>query len=61
MENIKNITPEELERAAKEAQRKYNKEWQQNNRDKVREYHHRYWLKKAAQLLEERQALNDHN
>lgn len=32
------------------AQRAYQREWRKKNRDKVREYNERYWLKRAKQL-----------
>lgn len=38
-----------MSKAAREAQRQYNREWRKANRDKVREYNERYWMKKAAQ------------
>ena len=39
----KNLSPE-----AKEARRKYHKEWAAKNPDKVRENNRRYWERKAA-------------
>lgn len=33
---------------AKEARRKYRREWQRNNPEKVREYQEKYWNKRAA-------------
>lgn len=39
-----------LEEKAKELQREYMREWRQRNKDKVKQYRERYWLKKAKQL-----------
>lgn len=36
-----------LSRAAKEARREYQRNWQRNNKDKVRAAQNRYWEKKA--------------
>lgn len=38
-----------LSRAAKEARREYQRNWQRNNKDKVRAAQNRYWEKKAQQ------------
>lgn len=35
--------------AAKEARRAYKRAWNEKNRDKVKEYQHRYWNKKAQE------------
>ena len=40
---------------AREARRKYQREYKRNNPDKVRAYVERYWTKKAAKLKEERE------
>lgn len=40
---------EELSQEAKEARRKYHREWTAKNPDKVKEITHRYWERKAAQ------------
>lgn len=37
-----------LTEKAKEARRKYAREWRKNNPDKVKEHTERYWTKKAA-------------
>lgn len=39
-------------RQAKNLRREYLKEWRAKNKDKVKEYNQRYWLKKAAELQE---------
>lgn len=41
--------------AAKEAMRSYKRDWQRRNKDKVKSYQERYWMKKAA----ERQEVNN--
>lgn len=35
--------------AAKEARKLYKRQWQRNNRDKVKGYQEKYWERKAAQ------------
>ena len=35
--------------AAREAKRKYERDWRKNNPDKVREKNRRYWEKKARE------------
>lgn len=37
-----------MNEAAKEARRAYIREWQRNNKDKVRAAQERYWMRKAA-------------
>lgn len=37
------------ERAAIEARRAYKRAWNAKNKKKLREYNHRYWLKRAAE------------
>ena len=44
-----NILTEE----AKELKRKYHREWQRANKEKVKEYNNRYWLKKAEVLKDQ--------
>lgn len=34
---------------AKEARRAYKRQWQKENRDKIRRYQEKYWEKKAAE------------
>ena len=43
------MTERELE-LLKEARREYKKKWRQQNPDKVKAAHDRYWLKKAAEM-----------
>ena len=38
---------------AREINRIYQKEWRAKNKEKVKEYNQRYWLKKAAELQKE--------
>lgn len=38
---------------AREAQRKYQREWRAKNRDKVRQHNQNYWKKKAEQQIKE--------
>lgn len=33
--------------------KEYNRTWRNNNKDKVKDAHNRYWLKKAKELLNE--------
>lgn len=40
----------ELSEQAKALKRKYHREWQRNNKEKVRNYKVRYWEKKAKEL-----------
>lgn len=40
------------ENVAKEISKAYQREWRAKNKDKVKEYNQRYWLKKAAELQE---------
>ena len=50
----------EIEDKGAEIRRNYIREWRRNNRDKVREYNHRYWLRKAekeAGLHEQKEAV----
>ena len=43
-----------MNEAAKEARRKYLREWQRNNKDKLKVYMARYWEKKAIEMREEK-------
>lgn len=43
------------ELTAREINRIYQKEWRAKNKDKVKEYNQRYWLKKAEELQKEQQ------
>mgnify|MGYP006908810504 CR=1 FL=1 len=43
---------EELEKIAKEIRNKQAREWRAKNKDKVKEINHRYWLKKAREIIE---------
>ncbi len=43
---------DEIEKKAKELQAKYHREWRAKNKDKVAAINERYWLKKAAALIE---------
>lgn len=42
-----------LTEQAKAARRKYKREWQRKNKDKVKEYQRRYWEKKATRAAAE--------
>lgn len=35
---------------AAELRRKYHREWRRKNKEKVAEYNHNYWMKKAKEL-----------
>ena len=41
---------------ARAAINRYNREWRSKNRERVREYNHRYWIKRA---LREKEAAQD--
>lgn len=43
----------ELSDKARELKRKYHREWQRANKDKVKEYNIRMWNKKVKELEEE--------
>ena len=45
--------------AAIEARRAYQKEWRKKNPDKVREAQDRYWMNRAAKMLQEQGQSND--
>ena len=38
------------EEKIKEAKRQYHREWQRKNKEKVKQYQDRYWLRKAEQM-----------
>ena len=42
-------TLSETEKAALTACRKYQNEWRAKNKDRVKEYNRRFWLKKATE------------
>ena len=42
-----------LEKTAAELRREYQRKWRAENREKVRIHQQRYWVRKAAQALEE--------
>lgn len=48
----------ELNEIVAEMRREKARIWRKNNKDKVKEINKRYWLKKAKQVLEERQKTN---
>lgn len=39
-----------MDEKAKAARRVYNREWQRRNKEKVKRYQERYWIKKARIL-----------
>ena len=47
----------ELNELAAEIRREKARIWRNNNKEKVKEINKRYWLKKAKQILEERNNL----
>ena len=47
-----------LEELARQIKNEKAREWSKKNRDKVKAINHRYWLKKARELLEERKEVN---
>lgn len=44
---------EKIEQTAQEMRRAYHREWQRKNKEKTREYHKKYWQKKAAAALDQ--------
>ena len=40
------------ESVAAELRREYQREWRRKNKEKVAEYNHNYWIKKAKELEE---------
>ena len=42
------------ESVAAELRREYQREWRRKNKEKVAEYNHNYWIKKAKELEEEK-------
>lgn len=52
METTKNVV---MTDAAKEARRAYRRQWNANNKDKVRAHQERYWQRKAEQLQQMKQ------
>jgi hypothetical protein len=50
MANQIELTEEQQKKAAIEAKRAYQREWRKRNKDKVREYNERFWIKKGAEL-----------
>lgn len=48
----------ELNEIVAEMRREQARIWRKNNKDRVKEINKRYWLKKAKQVLEERQKNN---
>ena len=49
----------EEERKIIEARRAYKKQWRTANKDKVREYNRRFWLKKAAELSDNQKSRSE--
>lgn len=43
-------TLNETDRAAIEARRAYQKQWRAANKERIKEYTRRHWLKKAAEM-----------
>jgi hypothetical protein len=50
MANKIELTEEQQKKAAIEARRAYQREWRKRNKDKIREYNDRFWIKKGAEL-----------
>lgn len=47
---------DKIEELARQKRNEYVRTWRRNNKDKVREANHRYWIKKAAQEIEAKDA-----
>jgi hypothetical protein len=43
---------ENIEEIARQLRNKKVREWRKNNKEKVKEINHRYWIKQAEKLLE---------
>lgn len=43
----------------REAKRKYQRDWRKKNPEKAAAIYRRYWLKKAAQIIEQEKVSND--
>lgn len=54
MENIKDYE-KELEEIARQLRNHKAREWRKNNKEKVKEINHRYWINKAKKELENKQ------
>jgi len=48
---LRKIDPKakDIENQAREARNVYAREWRARNREKIKQYNHNYWTKKAAQ------------
>lgn len=46
------ISENELEKMAKDERNRYMRDWRAENRDKVKDYNRRYWLKRAQAQAE---------
>lgn len=42
-------TPEQANEAVLKARREYYRQWRAKNKERVKEYNNRYWLKRAGQ------------
>lgn len=49
------MTMTDLEKAAREERREYYRKYRAANKEKIKEYNKRYWLKRAKRALEEAQ------
>jgi hypothetical protein len=49
------MTEQELMDMARQERNRHLREWRANNKDKVKEYNERYWIKKAEKLAAERE------
>lgn len=61
MSQLECLTADGITEAAKEARREYHREWQKRNRDKVKQYHDKYWNKKAEQIQAEKEKAADNS
>lgn len=58
MSQLECMTADGITDAARIARREYHKKWQREHKDKVKEYHNKYWNKKAEQIQAEKAADN---
>lgn len=49
------MTELEVQEMARRERNKYHREWRKRNKDKVKDANARYWIRKAAKLMAERE------
>lgn len=56
---MENISIEELEKLAVQERRNYQNQWRKKNREKVRAYNRKQWLRRAAATLTASEQVNN--